>query len=68
MIHNEILNDLTRDLLSDRSSYGVYDHGESEKIKRLVSHINDNLEFFISGNHASIRYVWKIDEVHLYNN
>jgi hypothetical protein len=40
LIHNEILNDLTRDLLSDRFGYGVYDHVEGEKINHLVSHFH----------------------------
>jgi hypothetical protein len=46
--HNEILNDLTRDLLSGNSGYGVYDYGKGEILTtQYPIFINGSPEFFI---------------------
>jgi hypothetical protein len=62
--HNEILNNLTRDLLSGRSGYGVYDYGQGERLTtQYPVFINGNPEFFIQIVTPTSEIYAKIDEV-----
>src|SRR5919109_2482103 len=62
--HNEILVNLTRDLLSGNSGYGVYDYGKGERLTtQYPVFINGSPEFFIQiVTPTSVIYA-KIDEV-----
>jgi hypothetical protein len=62
--HNEILVNLTRDLLSGKSGYGVYDYGKGETLTtQYPVFINGSPEFFIQiVTPTSVIYA-KIDEV-----
>jgi len=62
--HNEILTNLTRDLLSGKSGYGVYDYGKGETLTtQYPVFINGSPEFFIQiVTPTSVIYA-KIDEV-----
>ena len=62
--HNEILINLTRDLLSGKSGYGVYDYGKGETLTtQYPVFINGSPEFFIQlVTPTSVIYA-KIDEV-----
>jgi hypothetical protein len=62
--HNEILNNLTRDLLSGKSGYGVYDYGKGERLTtQYPVVINGNPEFFIQIVTPTSEIYAKIDEV-----
>jgi hypothetical protein len=62
--HNEILNDLTRDLLSGKSGYGVYDYGKGETLTtQYPIFINGSPEFFIQIVTPTSEIYAKIDEV-----
>ncbi|MDQ3909514.1 MAG: cache domain-containing protein [Thermoproteota archaeon] len=62
--HNEILNNLTRDLLSGKSGYGVYDYGQGERLTtQYPVVIHDNPEFFIQIVTPTSEIYAKIDEV-----
>jgi hypothetical protein len=62
--HNEILNNLTRDLLSGKSGYGVYDYGEGERLTtQYPIFINGSPEFFIQIVTPTSEIYAKIDEV-----
>jgi hypothetical protein len=62
--HNEILNNLTRDLLSGKSGYGVYDYGQGERLTtQYPVFINGNPEFFIQIVTPTSEIYAKIDEV-----
>lgn len=62
--HNEILNDLTRDLLSGKSGYGVYDYGEGERLTtQYPVSVNGSPEFFIQIVTPTSEIYAKIDEV-----
>jgi hypothetical protein len=62
--HNEILNDLTRDLLSGKSGYGVYDYGKGETLTtQYPIFINGSPEFFIQIVTPTLEIYAKIDEV-----
>jgi hypothetical protein len=62
--HNEILNDLTRDLLSGKSGYGVYDYGMSERLTtQYPVFVNGSPEFFIQIVTPTSEIYAKIDEV-----
>jgi hypothetical protein len=62
--HNEILNDLTRDLLSGKSGYGVYDYGKGETLTtQYPVFINGIPEFFIQIVTPTSEIYAKIDEV-----
>jgi hypothetical protein len=62
--HNEILNDLTRDLLSGKSGYGVYDDGKGERLTtQYPVFINGSPEFFIQIVTPTSEIYAKIDEV-----
>jgi hypothetical protein len=62
--HNEILNDLTRDLLSGKSGYGVYDYGEGERLTtQYPVFINGSPEFFIQIVTPTSEIYAKINEV-----
>ncbi len=70
--HNEILNSLTRDLLSGRSGYGVYDYGAGERLTtQYPIFINGNPEFFIqvitptSEIYAKINEIFSIQQVRI---
>jgi hypothetical protein len=70
--HNEILNDLTRDLLSGKSGYGVYDYGEGERLAtQYPVFVNGSPEFFIqivtptSEIYAKINQVLSIQQVRI---
>ncbi len=62
--HNQILNNLTRDLLSGKSGYGVYDYGEGERLStQYPVFINGSPEFFIQIVTPTSEIYSKIDEV-----
>jgi hypothetical protein len=62
--HNEILNDLTRDLLSGKSGYGVYDYGEGERLTtQYPVFVNGRPEFFIQIVTPTSEIYTKINEV-----
>ena len=62
--HDEILNNLTRDLLSGKSGYGVYDYGEGERLTtQYPIFINGSPEFFIQVVTPTSEIYAKIDEV-----
>jgi hypothetical protein len=62
--HNEILNNLTRDLLSGKSGYGVYDYGNGETLTtQYPIFINGSPEFFIQIVTPTSEMYAKIDEV-----
>ncbi len=62
--HNEILNNLTRDLLSGKSGYGVYDYGRGETLTtQYPVFINGSPEFFIQIVTPTSEIYAKIDEV-----
>lgn len=62
--HNQILNNLTRDLLSGKSGYGVYDYGEGERLTtQYPVFINGSPEFFIQIVTPTSEIYAKIDEV-----
>ncbi|MDQ3836040.1 MAG: cache domain-containing protein, partial [Thermoproteota archaeon] len=62
--HNEILNSLTRDLLSGKSGYGVYDYGKGETLTtQYPVFINSSPEFFIQIVTATSEIYAKMDEV-----
>lgn len=62
--HNEILNNLTHDLLSGKSGYGVYDYGQGERLTtQYPVFINGNPEFFIQIVTPTSEIYAKIDEV-----
>lgn len=62
--HNQILNNLTRDLLSGKSGYGVYDYGEGERLStQYPVFINGSPEFFIQIVTPTSEIYEKIDEV-----
>ena len=62
--HEEILNNLTRDLLSGKSGYGVYDYGEGERLTtQYPIFINGSPEFFIQVVTPTSEIYAKIDEV-----
>jgi hypothetical protein len=62
--HNEILNNLTRDLLSGRSGSGVYDYGQGERLTtQYPIFIDGNPEFFIQIVTPTSEIYAKIDEV-----
>ena len=62
--HNEILNDLTRDLLSGKSGHGVYDYGKGETLTtQYPIFINGSPEFFIQIVTPTSEIYAKIDEV-----
>jgi hypothetical protein len=62
--HNQILNNLTRDLLSGKSGYGVYDYGEGERLTtQYPVFINGSPEFFIQIVTPTSQIYAKIDEV-----
>jgi hypothetical protein len=62
--HNEILNNLTRDLLSGKSGYGVYDYGKGETLTtQYPVFINGIPEFFIQIVTPTSEIYAKIDEV-----
>jgi hypothetical protein len=62
--HNEILNDLTRDLLSGKSGYGVYDYGEGERLTtQYPVFVNGSPEFFIQIVTPTSEIYAKINEV-----
>jgi hypothetical protein len=62
--HNEILNDLTRDLLSGKSGYGVYDYGRGETLTTgYPVLVNGSPEFFIQIVTPTSEIYAKIDEV-----
>jgi hypothetical protein len=62
--HNEILNNLTRDLLSGKSGYGVYDYGKGETLTtQYPIFINGSPEFFIQIVTPTSEIYAKIDEV-----
>lgn len=62
--HNRILNNLTRDLLSGKSGYGVYDYGEGERLTtQYPVFINGSPEFFIQIVTPTSEIYAKIDEV-----
>jgi hypothetical protein len=70
--HNEILTNLTRDLLSGKSGYGVYDYGEGERLTtQYPVFVNGNPEFFIqivtptSEIYAKINDVLSIQQVRI---
>ena len=64
MNHNEILNDLTRDLLSGNSGYGVYDYGKGETLTtQYPIFINGSPEFFIQIVKPTSEIYAMIDEV-----
>lgn len=62
--HNEILNNLTRNMLSGKSGYGVYDYGEGERLTtQYPVFINGNPEFFIQIVTPTSEIYAKINEV-----
>jgi hypothetical protein len=62
--HNEILNNLTRTLLSGKSGYGVYDYGSGEILTtQYPVFINGSPEFFIQILMPTSEIYAKIDEV-----
>ena len=62
--HNEILNNLTRSLLSGKPGYGVYDYGRGETLTtQYPVFINGNPEFFIQIATPTSEIYAKIDEV-----
>ncbi len=62
--HNEILNDLTRDLLSGKSGYGVYDYGEGERLTtQYPVFVNGSPEFLIQIVTPTSEIYAKIGEV-----
>lgn len=62
--HNQILNNLTRDLLSGKSGYGVYDYGEGERLTtQYPVFVNGSPEFFIQIVTPTSEIYAKIDEV-----
>jgi hypothetical protein len=62
--HDEILNNLTQDLLSGKSGYGVYDYGEGERLTtQYPIFINGSPEFFIQIVTPTSEIYAKIDEV-----
>ena len=62
--HNEILNDLTRDLLSGKSGYGVYDYGEGERLTtQYPVFVNGSPELFIQIVTPTSEIYAKIGEV-----
>jgi Cache domain len=62
--YNEILNNLTRDLLLGKTGYGVYDYGEGERLTtQYPIFINGNPEFFIQIVTPTSEIYAKIDEV-----
>jgi hypothetical protein len=62
--HNKILNDLTRDLLSGKSGYGVYDYGEGERLTtQYPVFVNGSTEFFIQIVTPTSEIYAKINEV-----
>jgi hypothetical protein len=62
--HNEILNDLTRNLLLGKSGYGVYDYGIGERLTtQYPIFINGSPEFFIQIVTPTSEIYAKIDEV-----
>jgi hypothetical protein len=62
--HNEILDNLTRSLLSGKSGYGVYDYGRGETLTtQYPVFINGNPEFFIQIATPTSEIYAKIDEV-----
>ena len=62
--YNEILNDLTRDLLLGKTGYGVYDYGEGERLTtQYPIFINGNPEFFIQLVTPTSEIYAKVDEI-----
>jgi hypothetical protein len=62
--HNKILNDLTRNLLSGKSGYGVYDYGEGERLTtQYPVFVNGSPEFFIQIVTPTSEIYAKIGEV-----
>jgi hypothetical protein len=62
--HNEILNNLTRNLLSGKSGYGVYDYGNGETLTtQYPIFINGSPEFFIQIVTPTSQIYAKIEEV-----
>jgi hypothetical protein len=62
--YNQILNNLTSDLLSGKSGYGVYDYGEGERLTtQYPIFINGSPEFFIQIVTPTSEIYAKIDEV-----
>jgi hypothetical protein len=62
--HDEILNNLTRDLLSGKSGYGVYDYGEGERLTtQYPIFINGSPEFLIQVVTPTSEIYAKINEV-----
>jgi hypothetical protein len=62
--HNEILNNLTSNMLSGKSGYGVYDYGEGERLTtQYPVFVNGNPEFFIQIVTPTSEIYAKINEV-----
>jgi hypothetical protein len=62
--HDENLNSLTRDLLSGKSGYGLYDYGQGERlITQYPIFVNGSPEFFIQVVTPTSEIYAKIDEV-----
>ena len=62
--HNVILNNLTRNLLSGKSGYGVYDYGNGETLTtQYPIFINSSPEFFIQIVTPTSEIYAKIEEV-----
>lgn len=62
--HNEILNNLTRDLLSGKSGYAVYDYGRGERLTtQYPVFIRGSPEFFIQIVTPTSEIYAKIDDV-----
>ena len=62
--HNEVLINLTRDLLSGKSGYGVYDYGKGETLTtQYPIFINSSPEFFIQIVTPTSEIYAKIEEV-----
>jgi hypothetical protein len=62
--YNQILNNLTSDLLSGKSGYGVYDYGEGERLTtQYPIFINGSPEFFIQIVTPTSEIYAKIDEI-----
>jgi hypothetical protein len=62
--HNQILNNLTRNLLSGKSGYGVYDYGNGETLTtQYPIFINSSPEFFIQIVTPTSEIYAKIEEV-----
>jgi hypothetical protein len=62
--HNQVLNNLTRNLFSGKSGYAVYDYGEGERLTtQYPIFVNGSPEFFIQIVTPTSEIYVKIDEV-----